>query len=118
MRCMPSLVRSGPASDRHRAAAWKSEITLRLATSDDTAVLARLAQLEERPPNDGPHLVAARDGVVEAALCLQSGELIADPFKRTAELCALLRCHAGEASPTPPETTVPDPCLRTALAPA
>jgi hypothetical protein len=122
---MLSLVRSAPASDRHRAAgdrhraaAWTSEITLRLATADDAAALARLAQLESQPPNDGPHLVAARDGVVEAALCLESGELIADPFKRTAELCALLRCHAGKAPPTPPEVEVLDPCLRTALAPA
>jgi hypothetical protein len=115
---MPSLVHSVPASGHHRAAAWRSEITLRLATPDDAAVLERLAQLESRPPSDGPHLVAARDGVVEAALRLQSGELIADPFKRTAELCALLRCHAGPVPPTPPEATATDPCLRTALAPA
>jgi hypothetical protein len=115
---MPSLARSAPASDRHRAAAWRSEITLRLATPDDVPALQRLAQLESRPPDAGPHLVAVRDGVVEAALCLQSGELIADPFKRTAELCCLLRCHAGPVPPSSPEAAVPDPCLRTALAPA
>jgi hypothetical protein len=115
---MASLLRSAPASDRHRAAAWRSEITLRLAAPDDLPALQRLAQLESRPVGDGPHLVAARDGVVEAALSLRSGELTADPFKRTAELCSLLRCHAGKSPPTPHETTVPDPCVRTALAPA
>jgi hypothetical protein len=118
MQFMASLLRSAPESDRHRAAAWRSEITLRLATPDDMPALQRLAQLESRPVDDGPHLVAARDGVVQAALCLRSGELTADPFERTAELCSLLRCHAGKAPPTPHETALPDTCLRTALAPA
>jgi hypothetical protein len=89
-----------------------------MATAEDADALQRLAQLESRPLTEGPHLVAARDGIVEAAICLRGGELIADPFKRTAELCALLRCHAGPAALAPPETAVPDPCLRTALAPA
>jgi hypothetical protein len=115
---MTSLLRSAQAADRHRAVAWRSEITLRLATPDDTAALKRLAQLESRRLTDAPHLVAALDGVVEAALCIRDGELLADPFKRTAELCALLRCHAGPAPLAPAETAIPDPRLRTALAPA
>jgi hypothetical protein len=115
---MPSLARAPRTNDRHRAAAWRSEITLRLATAADAHALKRLAQLESRAPSDGPHLVGVRDGVVEAALSLQTGELIADPFKRTAELCCLLRCHAGPVQPSSPEAAVPDPCLRTALAPA
>jgi hypothetical protein len=115
---MPAIARAPRSPDRHRTAAWSSEITLRLATADDADTLRRLAQLESRRLTDGPHLVAARDGVVEAALCLQTGELIADPFRRTAELGSLLRCHAGSASLLRPETSVPDPRLRTALAPA
>jgi hypothetical protein len=116
IRSMPSLPGSAPAPDRHRAAAWRSEITLRLATAADAPALERLAQLESRRSGDGPHLVAARDGVVEAALCLESGELIADPFKRTAELRCLLRCHAGPSPHATPEVAVPHPGLRTALA--
>jgi hypothetical protein len=70
-------------------------VTLRLAAASDASALERLAQLESRrrlPP--GPHLVAIRDGRVDAAISLSTREVIADPFQRTAELCELLRCHA------------------------
>jgi hypothetical protein len=106
------------APDRHRMAAWSSEITLRPANDGDAEALERLAQLESRPLSAGPYLVAARNGVVEAALCLRSGELVADPFRRTAELCSLLRCHAGGATlaPLPTPSLDPGPCA--VLAPA
>jgi hypothetical protein len=42
----------------------------------------------------GPHLIAAREGRVDAALSLASGEVVSDPFRRTAELVELLRCQA------------------------
>jgi hypothetical protein len=70
-------------------------VTLRLADTPDAPALERLAQLESRrhvPP--GPHLVAIRDGRVDAAISLSTREVIADPFQRTAELCELLRCQA------------------------
>jgi hypothetical protein len=61
----------------------------------DLASLERLAQLDSRPLPPGPHLVAEREGRIDAVLSLSTGELAADPFRRTAELCQLLRCHAG-----------------------
>jgi hypothetical protein len=116
---MASLIkRVDKVPDQHRLAAWTSEVTLRLATERDAGALARLAQLESRPLSEGPILVAARNGVVEAALCLRSGELIADPFRRTAELRALLRCHAGGALAGRPGTANHKHSLRPALAPA
>jgi hypothetical protein len=71
------------------------DVTLRLTNAADRSALQRLAELESRwfPP-PGPHLVAVRDGRVDAAISLSSGEAIADPFRRTAELCDLLRLHA------------------------
>jgi hypothetical protein len=69
-------------------------ITLRLADASDAADLRRLAQVDSRPLPPGPHLLAIRDGRVEAAISLSTREVIADPFQRTAELCKLLRCHA------------------------
>jgi hypothetical protein len=65
-------------------------VTLRLTTSADLAALERLSQLDSRPLPPGPHLVAERAGRIDAALSLSNGELIADPFRRTAELCELL----------------------------
>jgi hypothetical protein len=83
-------------------------VTLRPANADDGYALERLAQLDSRPRPPGPHLVAVRDGRIDAAISLRTGELIADPFQRTAELCTLLRCHAGtmlvDSEQAPPAT--------------
>jgi hypothetical protein len=70
-------------------------VTLRPMDSADAPALQRLAELESRwfPP-PGPHLVAVSEGRVDAAISLSTGEVIADPFRRTAELCELLRLHA------------------------
>ncbi len=70
-------------------------VTLRPTNAADRPALQRLAELESRwfPP-PGPHLVAVTEGRVDAAISLSSGEVIADPFRRTAELCDLLRFHA------------------------
>jgi hypothetical protein len=69
-------------------------VTLRIAGSADGAALRRLSQLDSRALPAGPHLVAEREGRIDAALSLHSGETVADPFRRTAELCELLRDHA------------------------
>lgn len=69
-------------------------ITLRLAGPDDERALERLAQLDTRALPPAPHLLCERAGRIEAAISLANGELVADPFRRTAELCELLRCHA------------------------
>jgi hypothetical protein len=82
-------------SQEQRIAAWSSTITLRLANACDIPALQRVAELDSRRFPAGPCLVAERDGRIEAALSLQTHELVADPFRRTAELCELLRCHAG-----------------------
>jgi hypothetical protein len=80
----------------HRIALWSSTITVRLSGPHDLPALERLAGLDSCRLPAGPHLVAERDGRIEAALSLQSHELVADPFRRTAELGELLRCHAGD----------------------
>jgi hypothetical protein len=74
-------------------------VTLRLADGDDGPALRRLAQLDSRPPSPGPHLVAEREGRIDAALSLSRGDLVADPFRRTAELGELLRRHAAGPAP-------------------
>ena len=69
-------------------------LTLRLAGPADEPALKRLAQLDSRPLPPGPHLLAERQDRVDAALSLDTGELIADPFRHTAEIGELLRHHA------------------------
>jgi hypothetical protein len=72
-----------------------ASLTLRQAIPSDQPALIRLSQLDCRPLPPAPHLVAERDGRIDAALSLSSGETVADPFRRTAELRELLRDHAA-----------------------
>jgi hypothetical protein len=95
---MPGMFGSAHRSeaDRHRRASWSVPVTLRLAGPADRPALERLAQLDSSPVPPGPHLVAVREGAIEAAISLRTHELLADPFRRTAESCGLLRCLAGD----------------------
>jgi hypothetical protein len=70
-------------------------LTLRIANDGDGAALRHLAALDSRPLPPGPHLVAEREGRIDAALSLSCGETVADPFRPTAELCELLRHDAA-----------------------
>ena len=69
-------------------------VELRPAEDHDARALARLAARDTRALPPGPHLVAVREGRIDAALSVATGESVADPFRRTAELVELLRCHA------------------------
>jgi hypothetical protein len=66
-------------------------LTIRMAGYADAAALSRLAQLDSAPPPESvPMLVAAVGGELRAALPLDGGPAIADPFRRTAELVVML----------------------------
>jgi len=69
------------------------EITIRQATSADAFSLRRLAALDDRPALRGEVLLAEQGGEVRAALSLESGRAIANPFAPTAELVDMLRMH-------------------------
>jgi hypothetical protein len=84
----------------------QAAVTLRLALPSDLEDLRRLAQLDSQLLPEGPHLVAEREGRIDAALSLSCGALIADPFRRTAELSELLRRHAGAIDAGRPTTVV------------
>jgi hypothetical protein len=92
--------------DSDHFAAWQSPVTVRLATPADQGGLERLAEVDSRPLAPGPHLVAERDGRIDAALSLATRELVADPFRHTAELRELLLCHASPpGSPQEPSSS-------------
>ena len=94
----------------------RSQITIRPGYADDQKALARLAALDSASLPAGPLLVAELDGELSAALSLHDGTSIADPFRPTAAIVALLRAHAAAARPTP--RTRPRRGLQPRLSPA
>ena len=73
-----------------------SAIVLRRATAADADRLETLARLDSARVPAGDVLVAELDGRLQAALSLTDGEAVADPFRRTADLIALLRMRADQ----------------------
>ena len=95
------------AAERERAIrekardAWKrrqrGELKIRDANDDDAADLLRLARLDSqgRPPA-GRIIVAVDRGDLVAAMAVESGDTIADPFRATAPVVALLSLRAAQ----------------------
>jgi hypothetical protein len=79
----------------------RSQITIRPGYADDHHALTHLAALDSATIPTEPVLVAELDGELSAALSLHDDTSIADPFRPTAEIVALLRAHAAAARPTP-----------------
>ena len=79
---------------------WRSGpvVELRPARADDDATLYRLAALDEAPALEGPVLLAVVSGKPVAALALDDGRVVADPFKPTEHAVSLLRLRAAHVS--------------------
>ena len=76
-------------------------LTIRPADLADLAGLDRLAALDSAFPPTGEVLVAEVGGELWAAIEIDSGSTIADPFRPSGELVELLKLHArGESSRT------------------
>jgi hypothetical protein len=73
-----------------------SPLVLRSATTVDAAALERLAALDSARPLTGEVMLAQAGGDVRAALSLETGRVVADPFYPSSELVELLRAAAGE----------------------
>lgn len=73
-----------------------TRVTLRYASAADAGNLRYLAALDSASAPSGPALVAEVDGRLRAALPLDGGAPIADPFHRGVELIELLRVRAAQ----------------------
>jgi hypothetical protein len=73
----------------------RDTILIRISHEHDAPALARLAALDSAPLVSGTALVAEVDGVMRAALPMDGGRPIADPFATSAHLVELLRSHAA-----------------------
>jgi len=72
-------------------------LTIRRAVVADDDAVARLAALDSASPPTGDILLAELGGELWAAIEIDSGKAIADPFRPSGELADLLRLHAATA---------------------
>ena len=75
-----------------------TDISIRLAAAADVPALRRVAERDSRLLPPGDLLVAEAQGEVQAALSLQTGEFVADPFRPTAAMVELLKLRARQSS--------------------
>jgi hypothetical protein len=77
-------------------AADDGEITIRPVGDEDRERVGQLAQLETRRPLEGPLLGAFVGGRLMAAIAIESGESVADPFLPSAHARAMLELRASQ----------------------
>ena len=75
------------------------EVTIRRSTPADRAAVLRLAALDSKRHDGGALVLAERGGELLAAVPLAGGPALADPFRPTAEIVALLELRAAQLRP-------------------
>ena len=73
-----------------------THLTFRLARPIDAGLLRRLAQLDSAAVPEGDVLLAEADGRPVAAVSLDTGRAVADPFVPTAQTVVMLRLRAAQ----------------------
>lgn len=74
---------------------------IRLAADDDLPLLHDLAELDSAGPLAGAVLLALVEGAPWAAIALQDGRTIADPFRPSAGVAELLRVRRAQLQARP-----------------
>jgi hypothetical protein len=87
----PRTVRTEARPEPH----W-SALVIRLAVAADETRLRRLAALDSARPLSGQALIAEQGGSVVAAVSLDDGAAIADPFVASADAVVMLRVRASQ----------------------
>jgi hypothetical protein len=84
------------STDQLPTTTYSDGISIRRLGAEDLATVDRLAQLDSRRRPQGALLGVVIEGRLVAAISLATGDSIADPFTRTAELRALLELRAAQ----------------------
>ena len=99
-RRMPDVDRGAPRDHEAMIHSSLPTVAIRAATHDDDAVLAELARLDSADPLKRPALLGSVDGAPAAAMSLVDGRVVADPFRPTDDVVALLREQHSRARRT------------------
>ena len=76
-------------------------LTIRRASAADAFALRRLATIDSAAPPTGDVLLAEMGDELWAAVSIETGAAIADPFRPSGELVDLLRFRAASAGGHP-----------------
>lgn len=71
-------------------------VTLRRAQASDARALRILAELDEQPELSGEALLALDAGEAVAAISLEDGRVVSDPFVATSDAVSLLKIRARQ----------------------
>jgi hypothetical protein len=71
-------------------------VVVRVARPEDDAAIRRVAALDSKEIPEGVKLVAEADAEIIAALPIGGGESVADPFRWTADVVALMKMRAAQ----------------------
>lgn len=93
LRRMENMRATAPTVKASREA---SEIAVRMLGESDATSIARLAGRDSADVPTGRTLGAEADGVLIAALALDTGAVVADPFRATASAVELLELRAAQ----------------------
>jgi hypothetical protein len=80
----------------HRNTTYTSEITVRLADHTDSRALIDLAALDSAQVPAGALVIAESDGELVAAVPIDGGRAIADPFRGTQLIVQMLELRAAQ----------------------
>jgi len=94
----------------------KRPVTLRICGDGDERALGRLARRDTAAPLEGTIMAAEIEDEPLAAICLETGRVVADPFSHTAGLVDLLRARAAQLESANELQLTPSSRLRRALA--
>jgi hypothetical protein len=82
---------------------WETQmnqsLTIRYATESDRPALTDLAALDSQPAPSGDAVLAFVGESLVAALPLDGGPALADPFRNTAAIVEMLEVRAAQRSP-------------------
>ena len=92
---MSNISRSTRSEGSYKRHAYDS-VSVRIAGDDDAAAIRRVAALDGKRVPMGEVLVAEADSKVIAALSIDDGSRVADPFSWTSDVVALMEMRAAQ----------------------
>jgi hypothetical protein len=107
-----------PATPIHvptRRIAADAPLTIRHANANDFPALERLAALDSHRIPSGELFVGEVDGRLLAAVSIDTGSVIADPFEHTAAIIDVLRVQSRAVRPAAPQHTAIDEAVEELL---